>query len=245
MLLNTKKERLMVKKNLPISSSQEDYLEAIAEILEIQEHAHTKDIATKLNVTMPSVTNALQALAARGLIIYRSHTPVRLTADGAEKAAIIRRRHQTLKRFFSTLLKVDEKEADEAACRIEHVFREPLVSRMVKLMEAVESHDDCAQLRDYLNRTMPTINLDPDSELISLDKLPKNKRAMLTYVAENLRGVKKFADMGLVPGAEVEYEGSAPFGGLIRIKLMDTSLSLRADDARHFWVRVMEEPCKK
>ena len=92
-----------MKKILPISSSQEDYLEAIAEILEHQEHAHTKDIATKLNVTMPSVTNALQTLSARGLIIYRSHTPVRLTAAGAEKAAIIRRRHHTLKHFFSQL----------------------------------------------------------------------------------------------------------------------------------------------
>ena len=74
---------------------------------------------------------------------------------------------------------------------------------------------------------------------------PWNGLQAVGGVAENLRGVKKFADMGLVPGAEVEYEGSAPFGGLIRIKLMDTSLSLRADDARHFWVRVMEEPCKK
>ncbi|MBR2345532.1 MAG: metal-dependent transcriptional regulator [Lentisphaeria bacterium] len=230
-----------MKKILPISSSQEDYLEAIAEILEHQEHAHTKDIATKLNVTMPSVTNALQTLSARGLIIYRSHTPVRLTAAGAEKAAIIRRRHHTLKHFFSQLLKVDDKEADEAACRIEHVFKEPLVSRMVRLIEAVESHEDCAGLRAYLERTMPTINLDPDSELISLDRLPKHKRAVLTYVADTLRGVKKFADMGLVPGAEVEYEGTAPFGELIRIKLMDTSLSLRAADAKHFWVRVMEK----
>ena len=98
-----------MKKILPISSSQEDYLEAIAEILEHQEHAHTKDIATKLNVTMPSVTNALQTLSARGLIIYRSHTPVRLTAAGAEKAAIIRRRHHTLKHFFPSCSKLMKK----------------------------------------------------------------------------------------------------------------------------------------
>lgn len=235
----------MSQKNLPISSSQEDYLEAIAEIIEANDHAHTKDIATKLNVTMPSVTNALQALAARGLIIYRSHTPVTLTRIGAEKAAIIRRRHQTLRKFFSDLLKIDEQYADEAACRIEHAFKEPLVSRMVKLIEAVETHDDCAALREYLNKTMPMINLDPDSELISLDRLPQGKSGVLTYITENLQGMKKFADMGLVPGAIVEYEGIAPFGGLIRIKLMGTSLSLRASDAKHFWVRMIETPGEK
>ncbi len=235
----------MAKNALPISSSLEDYLEAISEIVEHNGHAHTKDIANKLKVTMPSVTNALQALSARGLIIYRSHTPVRLTPAGEEKAAIIRRRHQTLQRFFSRLLKVDDKESDEAACRIEHVFKEPLVSRLVTLVEAVESRDDCAALRDYLDRTMPTLNLDPDSELVSIDRLGKHGKGVLTYVAETLRGMKKFADMGLVPGAVVEYEGTAPFGDLIRIKLMDTSLSLRASDARHFWVRILEEPCAK
>ena len=235
----------MAKNELSMSSSLEDYLEAISEIAEHNEHAHTKDIAERLKVKMPSVTNALQLLASRGLIVYRSHAPVRLTPAGAEKAAIIRRRHQTLRRFFAELLKVDPADADEAACKIEHVFREPLVSRLVTLIEAVESHADCAALREYLNAVMPTINLDPDSELIPLDRLPKQRRAVLTYVADTVPGGKKFADMGLVPGAIVEFEGAAPFGGLIRIRLMDTSLSMRASDARHFWVRQMEEPCGK
>ena len=89
----------MTKKS-GISSSLEDYLEAIAEITEINGHAHTKDIADKLHVKMPSVTNALQGLATRDLIIYRSHAPVELTPAGARVAAEIRRRHQILKGFF-------------------------------------------------------------------------------------------------------------------------------------------------
>ena len=77
----------------------------------------------------------------------------------------------------------------------------------------------------------------PQSDLLSLDKLPKHRLAEITYVSENLRGIKKFADMGLVPGAIVQYEGTAPFGDLIRIKLMDTQLSLRSKDARFIWVK--------
>lgn len=84
-----------------ISSSLEDYLEAIAEIIEQKGHAHTKDIADRLKVKMPSVTNALQALSARGLINYQSHTPVELTTVGAETAAVIRHRHKVLKLKFS------------------------------------------------------------------------------------------------------------------------------------------------
>lgn len=230
----------MAKENLPISSSLEDYLEAISEIIEEGEHAHTKEIAVKLGVSMPSVTNALQALAARNLITYRSHTPVRLTEDGAARAAIIRRRHQALRRFFVNLLKVDAAAADEAACQIEHVIKEPITSRMTALIEAVEEREDCAGLRHYLEETMPEIFPAGTPELISLDKLPASKRGELVYVSENLRGIKKFADMGLVPGAVLQYEGTAPFGDLIRIKLMNTQLSLRTADARFFWVKVLD-----
>ena len=230
----------MATKNLPISSSLEDYLEAISEIIEEGEHAHTKEIAVKLGVSMPSVTNALQALAARNLIIYRSHAPVRLTEDGAAKAATIRRRHQALRRFLVNLLKVDPADADAAACQIEHVIKEPITSRMTTLIEAVEEREDCASLRQYLEEIMPSITQEANSELISLDKLPKEQCAELVYVSENLRGIKKFADMGLVPGAIVQYEGTAPFGDLIRIKLMDTQLSLRTGDARYFWVKVLD-----
>ena len=40
---------------IKISSSLEDYIEAISEIIEENEHAHTKDIAKKLNVKMQPV----------------------------------------------------------------------------------------------------------------------------------------------------------------------------------------------
>lgn len=227
----------MVTQNLPISSSLEDYLEAISEIIEEGEHAHTKEIAVKLGVSMPSVTNALQALATRNLIIYRSHAPVRLTENGAARAAVIRRRHQALRRFLINLLKVDPVDADAAACQIEHVIKEPITSRMTALIEAVEQREDCAGLRAYLNETMPKIQPDMSRGLISLDKLKKNQPAEIVYISETLRGIKKFADMGIVSGAVVQYEGTAPFGDLIRIKLMDTQLSLRTSDAKYIWVR--------
>lgn len=49
-----------------ISSSLEDYLEAIAEIIERNGHAHTKDIADRLGVKMPSVTNARRRFRRAG-----------------------------------------------------------------------------------------------------------------------------------------------------------------------------------
>lgn len=216
-----------------ISSSLEDYLEAIAEIIECNGHAHTKDIADRLNVKMPSVTNALQALSTRGLIHYQSHAPVILTTDGARAAAVIRHRHAALKKFFAEILKLENPVADTTACKIEHVIGETVLSRFVALIEAISDRDDCAPLRDYLADTMPKISLDDETEeLIPLDQLPKDRSAVVVKVAEGLRGMKKFADLGLVAGTLLQFEGRAPLGDLLRIKVMGSSLSLRAKDAQ-------------
>ena len=228
-----------MKKN-GISSSLEDYLEAIAEIIEHPGHAHTKDIADRLKVKMPSVTNALQALAARDLITYRSHAPVELTAAGTEMAAVIRHRHSVLKSFFRDVLKVDDEKADSSACRIEHVIGDTALARLVMLTEAIGSREDCAPLREYLQTTMPKVNPDSQEDLIPLSELPLDKSALVVRIAENLRDMKKFADLGLVPGTLVQMEGQAPFGNLLRVRVLGSSLSLRSDDAMFIWVKETE-----
>ena len=229
-------------KNTTISSSLEDYLEAIAEIIEEQGHAHTKEIADHLKVKMPSVTNALQALSARGLIHYQSHSPVFLTPAGAETAAVIRHRHNALRNFFCDILKLPANESNDAACKVEHIIGEKVMSRIVLLSEAIAVREDCAELRAYLNQTLPQLNSETSEQeqLISLNQLPVGARGVVVKVAENLRGIKKFADLGLVSGTLLEMEGTAPLGDLMRIKVMGSSLSLRKSDATHIWLRPAE-----
>ena len=229
-------------KNTTISSSLEDYLEAIAEIIEEQGHAHTKEIADHLKVKMPSVTNALQALSARGLIHFQSHSPVFLTPAGAETAAVIRHRHNALRNFFCDILKLPANESNDAACKVEHIIGEKVMSRIVLLSEAIAVREDCAELRAYLNQTLPQLNSETSGQeqLISLDQLPVGARGVVVKVAENLRGIKKFADLGLVSGTLLEMEGTAPLGDLMRIKVMGSSLSLRKSDAAHIWLRPAE-----
>lgn len=225
---------------IAISSSLEDYLEAIAEIIEEQGHAHTKEIADRLKVKMPSVTNALQALSSRGLIHYQSHSPVFLTPSGAETAAVIRHRHNALKNFFCYILKLPMNEANDAACKVEHIIGEKVMSRIVLLSEAIATRKDCESLCAYLDQTLPRLCPEDAEELISLDQLKEGQRGVVVRVAENLRGIKKFADLGLVSGTLLEMEGTAPFGDLMRIKVMGSSLSLRQTDASHIWLRLTE-----
>jgi len=76
----------------------------------------------------------------------------------------------------------------------------------------------------------------------SLADLPVGQSAVIVSMKPALRGKKKFADVGLVPGTVLQMEAHAPFGGLLRIRVMDSSLSIHRDDAANIIVRIQELP---
>ena len=80
----------------------------------------------------------------------------------------------------------------------------------------------------------------PEKEL-TLAELPVGTTATILKVMPGTRGRKKFADVGLVAGTELLIEAHAPFGGLIRVKVMETSMALHKDDAANIVMKQEEE----
>ena len=68
-------------------------------------------------------------------------------------------------------------------------------------------------------------------EKMTLAELPVGAAATIIEVVPNSRGGRKFADVGLVAGTELLMEAHAPFGGLLRVKLLGTSMALHRNDA--------------
>jgi DtxR family Mn-dependent transcriptional regulator len=120
-----------------LSPSQEDYLEAIYQISAQKMAARAKDIAVRLNVRASSVTGALRNLGAMGLVNYAPYDLITLTEKGRILAENIVHRHQALQHFLMHVLGVEEQEADEAACKMEHSVPEAIVDRLVKYDEYV------------------------------------------------------------------------------------------------------------
>ena len=79
-----------------------------------------------------------------------------------------------------------------------------------------------------------------DSMECTLADLPVGQTATVINMKPSLRGKKKFADVGIVPGVELQMEAHAPFGGLLRIKVMESSLSIHRDDAANIIIRKQE-----
>jgi len=221
-----------MNENRLISSSLEDYLEAIADLIDANGHAHSKELADRLMVKMPSVTNALQALAARDLIVYKPHQPVVLTAAGAQAAAGIRKRHQCLCRFFEQVLLMSHEESDATACKVEHDINENVLKKLLVLTETLVSDPEAEMLRKKLSEALAGVPEEAEpEELLALNDLEDGQSGTIAYISVSLKGMKKFADMGLVPGAQLTMEGRAPLGDLLRIRLLDSVISLRGSDA--------------
>ena len=73
---------------------------------------------------------------------------------------------------------------------------------------------------------------------VTLAELPVGARGTVVKVKPGLRGRKKFADVGLVAGAELVMEARAPFGGLIRVRIMESSMALHSKDAANIVMKL-------
>lgn len=107
-----------------ISSSLEDYLEAIYEIYTEKRGVKAIDISKKLGVGRSSVTEALKTLAQKHLVNYSRYGVLSLTSAGEDAAKNVIEKHKVLYNFFKNKLNLDEQEAQENACRVEHVLSE-------------------------------------------------------------------------------------------------------------------------
>ena len=110
-------------------ASGEDYLEAILVLHKKTGMVRSVDVARHLEVTKPSVCNAVATLREGGFLTMDSDYFLHLTDVGREVAEQIYEKH----RFFTERLiaaGVDPATAERDACRIEHVISDESFQRL-------------------------------------------------------------------------------------------------------------------
>jgi len=120
-------------KNIKLTPSLEDYLEAILQLEEKNRVARVKDIAEKLSVQMPSVTGALKNLKSKGMIEYEKNSFINLTDQGKVLAKAVLKKHTILLRFLEQTLFLAPEKAALEACRIEHSIDQETAKRLENL----------------------------------------------------------------------------------------------------------------
>lgn len=85
------------------SETAEDYVEAIAQILDEQEACRLADLAKRFAVSHVTAHRIVQRLHKQGLVTTRPYQPIALTSQGQRLAARCRQRHEIVYRFLLSI----------------------------------------------------------------------------------------------------------------------------------------------
>ncbi len=131
----------LVKQELELTESLEDYLEAIYKIILKKNGVRVKDIAAELKVRNSSVTSALKALEKRALVNYEPYGVISLTKAGLDVALRITEKHRLFKYFLMNVLGIDGVTADSMACAMEHIVPKKVYDRFLQFIRYIHTVD--------------------------------------------------------------------------------------------------------
>ena len=121
------------------TATEEDYLEVIAELVELKGYATTLDISRFMNVSPPSVTKMLQKLDENGYLEYEKYHGINLTKKGNLIAYTIRQKHGILLDFFE-ILGVSLDIANQDIEGIEHHLNPKTIKQLRKFITFLKSN---------------------------------------------------------------------------------------------------------
>ena len=110
----------MAELQVEITPGLQEYLTAIYRLQRKGRNVRVKELADELNVTLPSVIDALKRLSKAGLVNYNRYSKVTLTENGKKSAILIINKEEIFYEFFREILGIEDERAREEACWIEH-----------------------------------------------------------------------------------------------------------------------------
>jgi len=214
-----------------ISNESEEYLEAIYRLEQRDGSAKTMQLANELKVMPGSITNTIENLEKRRLVIHEPYKGVKLTEKGRKLALKTIRRHRLAERLLTDILHLDWSKVHDEACKLEHNLSETIEK---PLEDALGNPKTCphgnpipseqGEMKEAKSELLTSLNL---GESGVITKVTEEKQDLLQYLAT----------LGLVPGASVEIKEKAPFNGPIIVKTMGASYALGRNIASVIWVK--------
>ena len=111
------------------NENTEDYLEIIADLLNVKGEARIVDIASKLDIAQATANKTIQRLQNQGFVKKEPYRSIFLTLKGQQVASISKKRHLIVLTFLKNL-GLDIKTAEADAEGIEHHVSDKTLKKM-------------------------------------------------------------------------------------------------------------------
>ncbi|UCH58238.1 MAG: metal-dependent transcriptional regulator [Candidatus Bathyarchaeota archaeon] len=228
------------------SDSVEEYLEAIYAFNEKGELAKNTELAKRLKVAPPSVTQMIQRLAEEGLVEYQPYKGATLTGRGMALAQNVVRKHRLLERFLHDTLGMNKEKVHNEACRMEHSVSDEVALALCDALDSPETCpddgstippcpmevDDCEECAILRESETPRL-------LTELSNLKPGERGRIAFIRAGRKASQRLLDMGFTKGAEVQVVNAAPFKGPLEISVRGSSLALGRGLASKVFVEIL------
>ncbi len=118
-------------RNAHKTENTEDYLELIAELLNLKGEARIVDIALELGIAQATANKTIKRLQQQGYVKREPYRSIFLSIKGQKIASKSKKRHNTVFKFLLNL-GIDNKTASADAEGIEHHVSEKTLKKMEK-----------------------------------------------------------------------------------------------------------------
>jgi DtxR family transcriptional regulator, Mn-dependent transcriptional regulator len=210
--------------------SQQDYLKALYQLHGDQRPVPTRELAQRLGISSPSVSEMVTRLSSQGLVVHDRYRGQQLTREGRKVAVELVRHHRLLEMFLVQILGYSWDEVHDEAERLEHVISERMEQRIFELLGRPEL--------DPHGHAIPTLGgkVRPLSDR-PLSECQAGEKVVVQGVSdEDPARLRELERRGLVPGARIEVISDSKFEGPITVRLKGRRASVPLGLARAVFV---------
>ena len=210
--------------------AQEDYLKALYQLHGDVRSVPTRDLAQRLGISSPSVSEMVNRLSVQGLVEHDRYRGQQLTREGRKVALELVRHHRLLEMFLVQVLGYSWDEVHEEAERLEHVISERMEQRIFELLGRPELDPHGHAIPSRTGKVRAT------TERALSDCRAGEKVVVHDVSDEDPRRLRELERRGLRPGTRLEVVGASEYEGPIEVRIKGRRLSIPLGLARAMFV---------
>ena len=210
--------------------AQQDYLKALYQLHGDQRPVPTRDLAQRLGISSPSVSEMVTRLTAQGLVEHDRYKGQQLTRDGRKVALELVRHHRLLEMFLVQVLGYSWDEVHDEAERLEHVISERMEQRIFELLGRPEL-DPHGHAIPSASGKVRSLSERPLSECRAGEKV-----VVQGVSDEDAARLRELERRGLMPGTHLDVLSVSEYEGPIVVRIKGRRLSVPLGLARAIYV---------